>query len=181
MSSLPISSRDRERRRPSSPAQIASLLIGIWWTINGIGALLLDANLATGDIHGGGDLLGAAITVNGWHAAFHLVPGLIGIAASRRPGPALSYALAAGGLYIFVGVWGLLAGGDSVGLIAVDTSGSVVHVIEGLVPFTAGILTLCGWPRTVAPAPRGGSGPLDPADDPGRPGGLDRVDGTDLV
>ena len=155
-------------------------MIGMWWTINGIGALLIDPNLATGDVHGGGDLLGVAITVNGWHAAFHLVPGLIGIAAARRPGAALAFALVAGAAYILVGVWGLLAGGGSVGLIAVDTSGSVVHVIEGLVPFTAGIVTLASRSQTKAPAPQDGSGLLEPPDDPGLRA-LDRADGTDLV
>src|SRR5947209_12977520 len=58
-----------------SPAQIASLVLGAWWTINGIGALVLDANLATGHVHGGGEVFGlVAITVNGWHALFHLLP-----------------------------------------------------------------------------------------------------------
>ena len=99
-----------------------------------------------------------AIAVNGWHAVFHLLPGLVGIAAARRPGAALGYALAAGGGYILMGVWGLLAGGGSVGLIAVDTSGDLVHVIEGLIPFTAGIVTLAAGhserrrPCRIAPA-----------------------------
>ncbi len=162
MSSLPITGRLRERLRSTSPAQIAALAIGVWWTISGIGALLVDPNLGTGDVRGGGDLLGVAIAVNGWHALFHLLPGLVGIAAARRPGAALGYALAAGGGYILVGVWGLLAGGGSVGLIAVDTSGDLVHVIEGVIPFTAGIVTLGGRSQRTAPALQDRSGLLDP-------------------
>jgi hypothetical protein len=41
-----------------------------------------------------------------------------------------------------VGGWGLIAGGASVGVIAADTTGDLVHLIEGLVTFAAGLLTL---------------------------------------
>ena len=124
------------------PVQVASLAVGLWWVANGIGALLLDPNLSVGRVHGSGQLLGLEITANGWHGLFHLLPGLLGIAAAWRPRPALAYLLVAGGLYIAVGGWGLIAGGASVGLIAVDGTGDLVHLIEGLVAFSAGVLTL---------------------------------------
>jgi hypothetical protein len=142
MSSLPIGHRADERSGSRSPAQIGALVIGVWWTINGIGAFLIDSNLATGHVHGGGDLFGLSITANGWHALFHLLPGLAGIAAASRPRAALVYTLAAGGLYVLVGGWGLIADQTSIGPIAVDTAGDLVHVIEGVVTFAAGILTL---------------------------------------
>jgi Domain of unknown function (DUF4383) len=128
-----------------SPAQIAALLIGVWWTTNGIGAFLLDPNFATGPVHGGGELFGViTITANGWHALFHLVPGLLGIAVASRARAALAYTVGAGALYIVVGTWGLIAGGSTLGVIAVDGPGDVVHLIEGLITFAAGLFTLRG-------------------------------------
>jgi hypothetical protein len=124
------------------PVQVASLVVGLWWVANGIGAFLIDPNFSIGRVHGSGGVLGAEVTANGWHGLFHLLPGIVGIAAAWRPRTALAYLLAAGALYIAVGAWGLIAGGASVGLIAVDRAGDVVHLIEGLIAFTAGVLIL---------------------------------------
>jgi hypothetical protein len=142
VSSGPISHRADTQRASRSPAQLTALVVGVWWTTNGIGALVLDPNLTTSHVNGAGDLFGVTIIVNGWHALFHLVPGLAGIAASRRPGPALAFTLTAGAVYIVAGGWGLLAGGDSIGVIAVDTSGDLIHVFEGALTLAGGILTL---------------------------------------
>jgi hypothetical protein len=128
----------------SSPARVAALAIGAWWTANGIGAFLVDPNLATDHVHGRGQIFGLAITANGWHALFHLLPGLVGLAAASRPRAALAYTLGTGAAYMILGSWGLVAGGDSLGVMAVDTSGDVVHLIEGLLAFLAGGLTLLG-------------------------------------
>jgi hypothetical protein len=135
---------DRAGRRLASwsPAQIAAVAIGAWWVANGIGALLIDPNLDTSRVHGGGDFIGLSVTANGWHALFHLVPGVAGIACAWRPRPAIVFLLVAGALYIVVGAWGLIAATNSVGLIAVDTSGDVVHLIEGMVPFAIGLRAL---------------------------------------
>jgi hypothetical protein len=120
-----------------------ALVIGLWWTINGIGAFLIDPNFATSHVHGGGKLFGSvAITVNGWHALFHLLPGLLGVAVSSRARAALAYTLVAGTSYIVVATWGLLAGTNALGLIAVDTSGDLVHLAEGVFVLAAGLLTI---------------------------------------
>ena len=142
MSSLPIISRAGNQREPRSPAQIAAFVVGVWWVANGIGAFSIDPNLATGRVHGSGELFGVEVTANGWHALLHLLSGVVGIAAARRPRAARAYLLVAGALYIVLGSWGIIAGRASIGVIAVDTSGDLVHVIEGLVTFAAGILTL---------------------------------------
>ena len=74
--------------------------------MNGIGALFIDSNLATDSVHGAGNAFGlVTITVNGWHAVFHLLPGLLGIAVASRPRAALAYALGVGTMYIVVGSW----------------------------------------------------------------------------
>ncbi len=132
------------------PVQVASLAVGLWWVANGIGAFLIDPNLATGQVHGGGDLFGVQVTVNGWHALFHLLPGIIGIVAAWRPRAAFVYLLGFGGLYIAVGGWGLIAGGDTVGPIAVDRAGDMVHLFEGLIAVSAAIVTRESRARVVA-------------------------------
>jgi hypothetical protein len=140
--SLPIAYPAVKQRESRSPAQFASLAVGLWWVANGIGAFLVDPNFATGRVHGSGALVGVQVTANGWHAVLHLVPGLIGIAAAWRPRAALAYLLVAGALYIVVGAWGLIAGGTSLGVIAVDRAGDLTHLVEGSLAFAAGILTL---------------------------------------
>ncbi|MFL5831566.1 MAG: DUF4383 domain-containing protein [Solirubrobacteraceae bacterium] len=137
-------------KTPWSPAQLAALVMGVWWTSNGIGAWFIDSNLATGHVHGSGSLFGlTTITANGWHALFHLLPGLAGIAVAARPRASLVYTLAAGAMYVVIGAWGLLAGGNSLGVIAVDAPGDVVHIAEGAIVFSAGLLTLA---RVTSPA-----------------------------
>jgi hypothetical protein len=64
-----------------SVAQATALVFGLWWTVNGIGALLIDPNFSTGHVHGSGPLLGiVTITANGWHGLFHLLTGVAGMA-----------------------------------------------------------------------------------------------------
>jgi hypothetical protein len=126
-----------------SVAQATALVFGIWWTVNGIGALLLDPNFSTGHVHGSGALLGiVTITANGWHGVFHLLTGVAGIAVARRPRAALIYTLAAGTLYVLIGALGLIVGGSALGVIAVDASGDIVHIAEGAIVVGAGLLTL---------------------------------------
>jgi hypothetical protein len=78
-----VGNRPRAQHESRSPAQITALVMGVWWTTNGIGAFFLDPNLTTSHVSGGGDLFGVAITVNGWHALFHLTRVCSG---SSQPG-----------------------------------------------------------------------------------------------
>ena len=125
-----------------SVAQATALVFGIWWTINGLGALLINPNFSTGHVHGGGTLLGlVTITANGWHGVFHLLTGIAGIVVARHPHASLVYTLSAGALYIAVGALGLIVGGSALGVIAVDSSGDIVHIAEGVLVCGAGLLT----------------------------------------
>jgi Domain of unknown function (DUF4383) len=144
--------KPRIAQDPWSPAQLAALVVGVWWTSNGIGAWLLDSNLATAHVHGSGRLFGAVtITANGWHALFHLLPGLAGIAVAARPRASLAYTLGVGALYVVVGSWGLLIGGSALGVIAVDAPGDVVHIAEGLIVLSAGLITLIHSGQAASP------------------------------
>jgi hypothetical protein len=126
-------------------------VIGVWWATNGLGAFLVDPNFATSHVHGDGKLLGlVAITANGWHALFHLLPGVLGIAVARSVRASLLYTLLVGALYIAVGSWGLIAGGSTLGVIAVDAPGDVVHLAEGVIVLAAGVVTLSRSPRSLA-------------------------------
>ncbi|MBV9309301.1 MAG: DUF4383 domain-containing protein [Solirubrobacterales bacterium] len=136
------SRRAARTRESSSLAQVAAFVAGVWWTLTGLGAFFVQSNFDTGRVHGTGNLFGTTITVNGWHALFHLTSGLLGIALARRPRAALAYALCAGLIYVGIGAWGLFAGGQSIGVIAVDRSGDLVHAVEGAFLFAAAILAL---------------------------------------
>ena len=130
--------------RGRTAAQLVALYIGLWWTSNGIAvAITGDTNFATGHVHGNTDLLGLNIAVNGWHGLFHLLTGLVGIAVFTRPRAARTYLFAVAGLYLVVGVWGI-AGGNALWVMSVDTPGSIVHSVEGLIALTAALLS----PRT---------------------------------
>jgi hypothetical protein len=138
-----VSADSRTVNDPWTPAQLAALVAGVWWTSNGIGALFIDSNFVTAHVHGGGTLLGAvSITANGWHALFHLLPGLAGIAVAPRRRASLIYTLVAGALYVVIGGCGLLIGGSALGVIAVDAPGDIVHIAEGVIVLSAGLITL---------------------------------------
>jgi hypothetical protein len=138
--------------RGKTPAQIAALALGAWWTLNGVAAFIGDANFAVGNVHGEASLLGYDVPVNGWHALFHLVPGLVGLAVATRPEPSRLYALAAGAFYLVAAASGFMAGGTSLGVIQTDTFGNAVHAVEGLVALTAGIVSARFAPTRAAPA-----------------------------
>jgi hypothetical protein len=128
-----------------TPAQIAALVIGAWWTSNGIAIFTIgDTNFATGEVHGSTELLGASVPNNGWHGILHLVPGLLGLAVCTRAEASRVYALAIGALYLIAAGTGFIAGGNSLGVISTDALGNTVHTVEGVIVLLAGIVS----PRT---------------------------------
>jgi hypothetical protein len=137
-----------------TPAQVAALVIGAWWTLNGVAALIAEgSNFAVADVHGSASVLGLYdVSVNGWHALFHLLPGLLGLAVAANPEAARSYALGAGAFYVVAAGWGLLAGETSLGVMAVDTFGNIVHAVEGAIVLTAGLVSRRPLPRPAAAA-----------------------------
>ena len=126
-----------------TPAQLAALVFGLWWTLNGVAVFIDggDAGLRALGVHGQVDVLGISIAVNGWHGLFHLATGLVGLAVCAWPSASRAYALAAGSLYLVVFAWGTVAGSTALVVIYVDTVGGIVHLVEGLTMLAAWLVS----------------------------------------
>lgn len=116
-----------------TPAQLAAFLLAVWFTSNGPIGLLIGPSFATDPAQGNSiDLLGfIPVTVNGWHALFHLATGLPGLWLARSRAGTAWYALVVGLVYLGVAAFGFADGTTIAGLLSVDTFGNRVHAIEG--------------------------------------------------
>jgi hypothetical protein len=119
----------------SSPARLYATVVGAVLTIAGIIGFFYSSSF---DSPGTVDDVFGIFAVNGWHNVFHLVTGLLGLAAAGYA--ARTYALAIGLLYLVVAIWGFIIGsGDSIlTIVAVNTEDNVLHLIIGLVGLGAG-------------------------------------------
>ncbi|WP_278264788.1 DUF4383 domain-containing protein [Nocardia sp. AG03] len=119
-----------------SPLQFAVFLFGVWFTLNGVIAFGVYPDMAFGhSMHACTiQFLGfIPVTVNGWHALFHLVTGLLGLVLAPARTRATRYLLANGPFYLLIALLGFVGGDNVLRVMAVDTFGSVVHAIEGAV------------------------------------------------
>ncbi|MGL6236622.1 MAG: DUF4383 domain-containing protein [Segniliparus sp.] len=119
-----------------SPEQLFLLAMAVWFTSNGPVAYAMCPSFSFGHSMQSCTimLLGfIPVTVNGWHALFHFVTGVVGLAQVRKgPRAALVYGLVCGQVYLVVGALGLAGGTNVLGFMAVDAFGNWVHVVEGL-------------------------------------------------
>ncbi|MFI1920002.1 DUF4383 domain-containing protein [Nocardia sp. NPDC020380] len=126
-----------------SPLQFFVFLIGAWFTANGVIAYGIYPDMAFGS-----DMQSCTIqflgfipvTVNGWHALFHLITGLAGLALAPMPRRALLYTRICGPFYLLIAALGFSGGDQVLHLMAVDTFGNIVHTIEGTITLAAGFL-----------------------------------------
>ncbi|MFG1793365.1 DUF4383 domain-containing protein [Nocardia sp. NPDC049149] len=124
----------------STPLQFFVFLIGAWFTTNGVIAFGIYPDMAFG-----GHMQSCTIqflgfipvTVNGWHALFHLLTGLAGLALAPQRHRAIAYAWFCGPFYLLVAALGFAGGDHVLHMMAVDTFGNIVHTIEGLLILTA--------------------------------------------
>ncbi len=126
-----------------SPTQMLAFVMAVWFTSNGPFALIIFPDFSLHPMHCRTiEVLGfLRVTVNGWHALFHLFTGLIGLLLVRTRAGAIAWAFFIAVLYITVAFLGLAAGGNNVfGMLAVDTFGSWVHFIEGFSMLVLGVL-----------------------------------------
>ncbi|APA98468.1 DUF4383 domain-containing protein [Nocardia seriolae] len=126
-----------------TPLQLFVFLAGAWFTANGVIAFGIYPDMAFGGAMHSCTIrfLGfIPVTVNGWHALFHLISGLAGLVmATRRPRAEL-YTLIFAPYYLLVAALGFAGGDHVLHLIAVDTFGNVVHTIEGSALMVVGVL-----------------------------------------
>jgi hypothetical protein len=119
----------------SSPARLYATAVGAVLTIAGIIGFFYSSSFGSpGDV----DEVFGILDVNGWDNVFHLVTGLLGLAAAGYA--ARTYALALGLVYVVVAVWGFIIGsGDSIlGVLPINTEDNVLHLILGVVGLGAG-------------------------------------------
>ena len=120
---------------PSSPAKLYATLVGAVLTIVGIIGFFYSGSFGSpGEV----DEVFGILAVNGWHNVFHLVTGLLGLAAAGYA--ARQYALGLGLVYLVVAIWGFIIGsGDSIlGIVPVNTGDNILHLLVGLAGLAAG-------------------------------------------
>lgn len=117
----------------ASPAQTAAFAMALWLFPQGPVGLIISHDFSMHPMSSRSiDLFGfVPVTVNGWHAMFHLITGVVGLVLVRTRRGAIGYAALIAAIYIPVGLIGLDSGVSVCGMLAVDTFGSWVHIIEG--------------------------------------------------
>ncbi|MFB7719834.1 DUF4383 domain-containing protein [Nocardia sp. NPDC056100] len=138
-----------------TPWQFAVFLIGAWFTLNGVIAFGIYPDMAFGgDMHACTiQFLGfIPVTVNGWHALFHLITGIAGLALAPVRARAQRYTWVCGPFYLLIAALGFAGGDHVVHMMAVDTFGNIVHTIEGSIVIAIGVCLTRQGDRPNSPA-----------------------------
>lgn len=117
-----------------SPLQLFALVLGLWFTFNGVVAYGIYPDMAFGSSMHSCTVafLGfIPVTVNGWHALFHLVTGVLALVLATTHRRSVVYLRACAPFYLVVGLLGLVGGDSVLDVMAVDRFGSIVHIVEG--------------------------------------------------
>jgi Domain of unknown function (DUF4383) len=124
---------DRKGRRDGpGPARLYALLAGAFLAALGVLGFFFDAGFDTGKDLSADDIYGI-IVVNGWRNVLYLVSGLVALGfASRHPRPT---AAALGGLYLMLGLWGLIETDHDIGsileVLPLTNSDNAFHLVVG--------------------------------------------------
>jgi hypothetical protein len=118
-----------------TPAQLYSLVFGVVLLLVGIVGFFVNSSFDTGSSPSGDQLI--AFKVNGWHNLVHIASGLAGIALSRTPASARAFALGFGAVYGIVTIYGLIAGTNVLGLLAINGADNVLHLVIALAGIAA--------------------------------------------
>jgi Domain of unknown function (DUF4383) len=135
-------------RQDSTPAQLYSTVFGAVLLLVGIVGFFVNASFGTGSNPPGDKLI--LFEVNGWHNLVHIASGLAGLALARTPAGARAFALGFGLIYAVVTVYGLIAGSNVLGLVAINGADNVLHLliaVAGLAAYAASRDTVSA-PRT---------------------------------
>jgi uncharacterized protein DUF4383 len=125
-------------RQDTSPAQLYAGVLGAVLLLVGIAGFFVNAKFATGSHPPGDDLL--LFKVNGWHNIVHIASGAAGLALARTAAGGRAFALGFGIIYGVVTVYGLIAGTNVLGLVAVNGADNVLHLLiaaTGLAAYAA--------------------------------------------
>lgn len=136
----------------ATAARLYALVVGGLLVLAGIAGFMYESSFGTGAELAADEIAGT-FSVNGWRNVLYLTTGALGLGlASRAPRP---YALAAGGLFLVIAVWGWFAVDDGVGTLldAVPLSGTDnwLHLLIGATGLAAG---LAGRPQRAPTARR---------------------------
>ena len=133
----------------ASPARLYATVVGAVLTIAGIIGFFYSSDFGS---PGNVDEVLGILDVNGWHNVFHLVSGLLGLAAAGYA--ARTYALGLGLLYVVLAIWGFIIGsGDSIlGIVPINTEDNFLHLILGVLGLAAGAASPTAARTRAAPA-----------------------------
>jgi hypothetical protein len=122
----------------SSPAQLYASLVGVVLVVAGILGFFYEASFATGAQDVQADEVLGILAVNGWHNVFHILAGVLGLAAAAG-GWARTYALGFGLIYLVLAIWGFADGDDIIlGFLPVNTEDNVLYLILAILGLGAG-------------------------------------------
>jgi hypothetical protein len=109
-------SDQREGAAPTGPgaARLYALTAGGFLALLGVLGFFFDAGFATGRDLAADDIAGI-IVVNGWRNVLYLASGLLALALASRHARGVAAAL--GGLYLVLGIWGLIVTDHDIGSI----------------------------------------------------------------
>jgi hypothetical protein len=114
------------------PARLYALCAGAFLALLGVLGFFFDAGFETGRDLAADDVAGI-IVVNGWRNVIYLVSGLIALALAPRHARAAAAAL--GGLYLLLGIWGLIVTDHDIGsileLLPLTDEDNVLHLALG--------------------------------------------------
>jgi Domain of unknown function (DUF4383) len=125
-------------RQDTTPAQLYAGVLGAVLLLVGIAGFLVNAKFAAGPRPPGDDLL--LFKVNGWHNIVHIASGAAGLALARTAAGGRAFALGFGIVYGVVTAYGLVAGTNVLGLVAVNGADNVHHLLiaaTGLAAYAA--------------------------------------------
>lgn len=118
-------------------AQLYCLAGGAALLLAGIVGFFVDAHFGTGSNPRGDDLI--VFKVNGWHNIVHILSGAAALAVWRRADAARTFALAFGIIYGAVTIYGLIAGSNVLGLIAINGADNILHLVLALAGIAAAL------------------------------------------
>ena len=123
--------------REQTPAQLYAVVFGAVLLLVGIAGFLVNSSFGTGSSPAGSDLI--VFKVNGWHNIVHIASGLLGLALARTAAGGRLFALGFGAVYAIVTVYGLVAGSNVLGIVAINGADNVLHLAIAAVGIVAGL------------------------------------------